>query len=31
MIEFLGNLLKANFGAETLSNIHISLNNIDQL
>ena len=31
MIEFLGNLLKANFGAETLSDIHASLNNIDRL
>ena len=31
MIEFIGNLLKANFGAETLSDIHASLNNIDRL
>ena len=27
----LGNLLKANFGVETLSEIHASLNNIDRL
>ena len=32
MIKFyIGNLLKANFGAKTLSDIHASLNNIDQL
>lgn len=30
-IKFLGNLLKANFGVNTLSDIHASLNNIDRL
>jgi hypothetical protein len=30
-IYFLANLLKANFGTETLSNLHSSLNNIDRL